>query len=972
MSATLSYKFLSCTDLLTFARTMRMSLSWNADPGSFATFGRMELYRYIGDYMAPSDPNEINSNNSALLLRYQYINKTSYSKAAFIPIGSTETISGILKGTFSFEDDFSALANNSYDIQAQHNFTARITNFNILSDIKYGRRTIHYFIKVYSLGATDSAPYFIMPNAHHIVNNSTKTQVRHDYLHYEGDEMWVAFPSAGVGQFSRTAVDINRAYLDSLHAGPTGRGGSVFVSDRTGGRGVYQFDLKNGAERHRFQDGRAGSGHGIAVHAENGNCISGPSGNIVINNVQTGRITTTHSGIDPHYGIMPIYGQPDKFIVTRYLSHPYCFTINKDSETVTFQPLTNLGFKAGYAATSCPNGCVLQASHSSGSQYINVISGITNTYKYMAPDTDLSFGGTTRVSVDAYNMYPNTIIDEEPSRNRFCVTAGDEACVTMNDTSPMTYHWTTGSMPAKSYANSAYGYDGENNFWGVTSSNKTKMYRTAGEWVAGDGHKTVFPFGGDSTYPAVDLIEYPASTFNTREIEWFLTRNSGVRTVNAQSDRSFTTLSTIVKTSLDNTIPVKWRDGADAQTAYEAWWSLVDSRMYRVERATAGDDKFFYVFDDNNNPTPSALHKQWGIRMKAELCTTASLVSNLSKDTYYVTQMGTWKPLMIKMIRAWAAAFTDPTTAYTTVSIEGSKRIQCLTDNKRGTPIHPFYKYSTPVFPDQSDLTINPALPAATADKIRLYHTNLRQYSFQAPLINHIYMYSDFTGNILMGLIEYTTLGQAFTYPAPTSPSISYALTDIQGNTIGTNDTPVSCFPWNSENNTLSSFINSVTSYDDAEVSIRATLNMGSYLVSSVTLNTNDFYPSFNTDTDKQLLINTPINIAYNPSNVYNNTCMFDYTYKSPSIGGIIHFGHPVSGFKVLHGNGTYMPIASAEVFDLYATPGQLTSVSTLVSGAKITVAERHPEARFSLVPVEDRDTRSSFFVHNTHGQPCE
>lgn len=866
---------------------------------------------------------------------------------------------------------------------------------------------------------------------------------------------------------SRTAVDLNRLYLDSAHTGPMGRGGHAWVSDRASGN-IMQYDLRNGHHRKTYITRTAGRGFGIGVQTDTGNCIAGPGkGQVIIRlcdinnpgiraiagNVQ-GEIPTTltrsssagRESINWAYGIIPLYGYNNRMFIADHFrevsnspniygrpgiysietplsasrwipcdykvdkvnsEYPGLYTyIVKTQEGVTYN---------GYAATSCPNGMGLQAGNanvycyfinpSSAHIFAKDMTLIHNVNGYVRTVIPLK---AKRISTDNYLMYPNTIINNAgDNRNIFCICNGDEysvyAPISANVGNDVKINWALNIQKERgsSYERTTYepapGYDGENNLWKIqTKKGKTKVYRTAGDWFANDGidETVIFPYGGRSRYPNIPLNEWPSSTTNTTEIEWFLTRAAGLSTYRWDLCRRKTypsigyevfALSEIDPPTLDNSEVVDWYPGVySPQTAYQAWWSLVDQKMLRVSLAKGeGGGSFifgaknseagwlkepwktapYFKVYDNDDVSEDIYSRKWGIRMSLS---GIPGVSASNYDLFYETERDTWEPIIINRINKWSAAFADKNTGYSTITgLTSAAKTILINNNLSGITVQSFWKFATGIT-QTSESYIADWLPQTTKNNISYYANNLKYYDFGSEPLKDIYMYSDFTGNILSKATNsILSTNISVIGPSPTEPTISLSVSGYQSNN-GYQDTPAYCYPWkNTLPSLMSAHYTSISGYDDFTVNFLISCNMGSYWLTSFLLSTDDF---------NSQILNITKNIQYDSSN--NAIATINYTYNNPTINGLYYlpYGNPiVSAYEhvspcILKPNGKFNPKIGTNTVNVYDYRGGLCQVVNLSSESSISIFERWPEPKFYLDIADDDISRRSIFCHNKWG----
>lgn len=198
-------QLVSCTPLMDFNYNPlafhKMTATWYIPPISMQKYHSIEIYRYVGNLnqcVNPATITEAAPSKKIFTLTQSYDPytnaPTSLTQITNFPAVATSTRTGILTGWGSFTDDFTVLSPTDYTIDRFHSlsFPSKYNNQTIIEDIGFTRRVIYYVMKSYINGTIDSAPYLLTPDymQKSLVNHSTKTQVRHDYLHYEGDEIW--------------------------------------------------------------------------------------------------------------------------------------------------------------------------------------------------------------------------------------------------------------------------------------------------------------------------------------------------------------------------------------------------------------------------------------------------------------------------------------------------------------------------------------------------------------------------------------------------------------------------------------------------------------------------------------------------------------------------------------------------------------------------------------------------------------
>lgn len=960
MSIQTTAAFISCTNLVEFQNSSenlhKMYVRFDITSAS-GNSPRIDLYRYIGPYMNSESESNITSDNEhckKILTIYEsgaYV----YSQS-FFPIQTPPQIIGTdINRTVNFIDDFTILTNSGTDLKIAHDLTEVATdNATIINDVAFTRRQMFYLVQTNSEAIPDAAPYMLTPDYDNktFICHSSKTQVKHNYLQYEGDEIWQSDLSSLAGTWqqggglSRTSTDITRLYLDSTHAGPTGKGGYAWVSDRSTGR-VFRHNLNDGVLEQTYSSGIGGyRGHGIAIDLNTGDCISTPGPTNIYRNFINGgatptRISSSRTGTYG-YGVIPLYGYPDRFVVT---------DVKKDSPSspgipcVLFHGINTAttrlvyGSDPGghvYAAAGAPNGKALQTHLGSAGAYTVVPSGgnwgslyiispvnasafVKNLYTAINPYIPGIVCGSPRISVDNHRAYPNTIINEDISedekRDYFSVSQMHEYGLHMAKTASVSgdvsINWAVKCPFDISYAPC---FDGENNLWNMSSyqdpvlGSKVKLYRTAGDRQITTGvlDSLVYPQGGESRYPSTSLRNWNGTLTNTSEIEWFLTRNRGVTTLlNGLANQ------VVDASSLDDITAVNWdsaRPGsypaAGSQTAQDAWDSMVTSKMYRK----TGYSTYFGVYKSNGSLYSQT--RKWGARIKIDdiyASDPSYAVTYGSLDAFYSKGSAIWLPEVIRRIGAWADSFADTTLSY--IGVTGRSGI--IEGNQKGMKVHPFYSHSNSLAALQASTWYytNPSLSTEQITQLQTYFSNLRYYNFNHLLQTFIYLYSDFSGSLLSNTVENVVGSNDVIHPDTTAPSISFRISGYQSNP-GYQDSPSYCYPWsNTAPESMSNMYSGISGYDDFNITYLVSAQMGSYLVTSISVSTDDYYRGYLTDTNNLSSIVTTINPVYNTSGIYTDQVYVNYTYHSPSLNGVFYLPFGRRGVAVTVTPNTFCPV---------------------------------------------------------------
>ena len=1051
-------KFISCTDLVDFQRASsahhKMTLAWNVPDTAAYKYDTVEIYRYIGTYMDCVDTSTLteNSSGSALLctLSQNFNPNGNYdgtvTQTQHLPQITVSTLSKNITGQYSFVDDFSALSDSSQDLYYTHLNGRELvsTNKTIISDIGFTRRCIYYIIKIYIKGVIDAAPYVLTPDyvSRKFSSHSTKSQIKHNYLMYEGDEIWCAFEADASNPalynashtskidtdmgLSRTANDISRLFQDSRQGGPDGLGGYGWVSDRITGN-VFQHSLKNGALMKTFTTQSSPStvpcrGFGIGVESETGSCIAVPGSKLYYGGTMPTVFRCDHVSTDATnikanatklfeftdarkssgYGVVPLYGYPNKMLVTDQSKWGQAAVLELTPTTaIPTYTANSSGYLGGYSAASCPNGLGIQKgvqgfidkviliNPTNANDYAFSINRAGQLYSYSI------YPNTGRIAIDAYNMFPNIMANTRSGvsapRDYFSILAGNEYGVyiplSATSQSQCVVNWAILYDPGLFIDIAATcGFDGENNGWivrlGTPHSYKTKIYRTASDRTDTGDEKTIYPFGGESRYPSTILSDWPFSFTNTREIEWFLTRNHGTSSFNlASSVLGSTAQRELDPPSLDNTTVVTdWDGNGSNQTAYQAWWSCVDERMLRKhftfgyaagpQTATGPNANIPYFKVYKSDGTADKNIQKWGMRMSLSAVQASSTtLSSMEPDKFYETQSGVWLQPIVRKIGKWSTAFADTNTAYPSVS----SRTQLIQNNLSGIKVQPHYAFSSSA---TIDYAINTNYSANLRSQVVKYATGLRYYPMANFVAENIYMYSDFTGNILVGSVATSPLNRDIIHPDTTDPVLSLMVSGYQSNP-GYQDSPQNCYPWkNTSPVSMAARYASVSGYDDFTATYQVSTYMGSYLVTSVSLSTDDYMPSYLTDVSNTAVVTTTKNQIYNSLNVYDNKSFITYTYHSPSMNGLYYlpsgnpsvFQHHVPAYN--KPNGAFNVTAGVDVINLYEPTMTGCAIVSSNAHASVAVLERWPEPKFYVQGIDEPAVRQNKFCQASWGYP--
>jgi len=888
----------------------KFNLKWSFDQAlNNLEFTKIEIYRYIGKVNACVSYVTENDTHSKLIYRVTKLNSNECSIEIIRPSPLNNSTSRQTKQITSYVeviDNLSSWYNTSSNSLTKfHNLSDALHDEQLLQQIYTSERTIYYLIKVLSKNNIDNAPYCI--GAHkdtQIVDcTSTKNQVKHNTLHYEGDYIWqtdcsAAIPKGNGEGMSRTAIDINRLFTNQSHQTPTGYGGYCWISSRDGSNGatVARFNLSNGLNSGIWNSPgqQTTAGAAIAIRLNDGACYSGAgTGNsngklYLINNpnpIAEFAIGSTPTLLQSNLGIL--YGACTSSIngVNKVIFN----TRGLSAESGIFQTTSNTlnllySFPFTYGIAAGPDGAIY-----------NGFAYSTNGYdgKIYRNGSEWATGGT------ATGITVNKPIDN----NNYTVYFGGDG----GGTQTGLWYKVVGSNTQKNIytGDSArgFGVDTENNIWGL-GKKRLKIYHVD-QSNAGNQSNT-YPYGLKARYPSIPLRSYNDSITNSKGVEWFLTRNYF---------------------NLNNTIKVKWDDPITQEslnlTAKEAWIRLIDSR-----RKEEGNNYFKVWKQPFNSTQYSNYSKQYGIKFKhlVDIEQYSKGVQNTKYSEAYT------------LIKLWSDLYADPDS---NLCYPGrSNRLNIINSNLLGRLIHPNYEntgsYIADRKEDSSRSTVVSYLETiangSNGSKI-LTFTNVNGYSYQ---------YSDFTGNLLANAIQESTYSADIIYPSLTVPTLSIIPNAASQANGGYQDLSGQCyFPWKKTIISYSKQFNNYIAYgyDDLTVSFKISASPGSFIIKKWNFTTNNFS------------ITALDNIRYlnNIAN-YNTRFNTNYTYKDPSLFGIHEL--PVSEDSDYHTANV-----SFSATNLYTCE---TIISE--SNCRVIVLERWPEPKFFINMSDSESFRRNFF----------
>ena len=600
--------------------THTFKIDWTppTDPPRPVTY--LRLYRFIGAYdhcvdietvEVPVEGSTGMNYDPKLIAEFRYVYNannilTDITRRVVHPNNpGTHLSTNTLNEPTFFDDNMSQYYNRSSSRLLQyHGILDANNDQQLLNQIYTTRRTIYYFLVTYLQGVDSAAPYCVATHMNSQVVDcfSTRTQVRHDVLHYEMDLCWDTYPypqeSKAAGApgdnfgISRSAVDINRIFLDAAQRGPTGRGGNAWVSNRNANGHVYRFNLSNGLQTgFSFNEinnpgSRRMRGHGITVDINTGDLISSygfdasSSNHSNIrriynttrdNDTETTQLqrTTIRTSNNNFYGMTNIQGTPHLlFALSRYVGHQVLInTLSNAHKNVT-------ALSSGhdyYGCTSLPNGAIALGEWPGSNIDI------------LIPNWNSSSGGTVVTLNGVGNGVGMTSVMLNGELFIIHTDGGHQVHATKINPSTNQHIESLGRISNGNFR--GVGIDSDNNIIGVGYPHGTE-----------DGIGKIYfnkDIPDDYAYDSVRLQDWPFSFVNTRHIEWFLTRDHH---------------------KMDDNAVLFFNDGY--YTAKGAWLSLVSDNRYESEY-NAGNNT--YTLRRNRNrgwkPNRTVNTYNFGIRI---------------------------------------------------------------------------------------------------------------------------------------------------------------------------------------------------------------------------------------------------------------------------------------------------------------------------------------------------------------------
>lgn len=933
-------QFTSCTPLASFIDgSYSLTLDWLLPTTSDYKYQKIDLYRYIGELGQSIYPTIDNTHSVLIYTATQnFTTSDVYNNTITTqlknPNQTPATIAINLTDLMNFTDDLNTYNQTTSLLANQHHLTDVVNDSQLLREINQGQRVVWYIAQTWIRGAFDSSPYCIASHASEGIldNTSTKTQVRHNLLHFEGDIIWATWllgadHSGGKG-ISRTSVDLKSLYTYPINQGVTGSGGYTWVSDRSGGY-MFRCNLGNGLQTGKFLNASqeaiaSGSehGYGICVDINTGDCLGGSytspsltmrcktsSLNSLANETTTPAAVSIPVSVSNNYGMVNIPQKNSAMVIkaSQESGTTVVFNITNGATLYSYNFLASDSTKT-YGMASGPDGTIYTSTYHDG----RGVGVLKTTTAYSAgvispAPTHYHYGCTT----DNSSLWPNT---SNIKTKYHVLFGGREDGVNLPEDLAVN---TTLSIPSIATnrsvlnVNSAnwrgIGIDGQNNIWGLGVT-RSKIYRLQSG--------TTYPFQSLCRYPPNTLPEQPFSYTNTPEVEWFLLRDAGYNSKVG---------------TVDDTEVVTWN--GTPYTAHDAWWSLVENARFELNPSSyagTGSKKPTGGFSVTKpDGTVSAYTKNYGIRMK-----------NWSTNSAGV----------LTAINSWYETFCNPDTTLYTDALSTTR----MNGNLSGRRLFPWYGT-----PDASVLSAyNASLPTYAANTYKpgfaLGDLTTPSYTITFPNWNgYSYVYSDFTGNLLAGSIvesavNYDIVGPSFTPPPPPVPPpvpppsdepFDIFICEVSGiqNNGGYQETRPECYPWTTTVSSPETLATYLTGYDDLTVVYNITAFSHHFNLTSMNITPDDYSgQTYTILVDHELA---------NASKVFRGS----YVYNDPSRIGLQYLpsGNPAVYEYLTNrkSTGNFNATIGCTGRDVY--DGLTYMLSSRVYDA--TVLERWPEPRVYL-----------------------
>ena len=823
----------------------RFTLNWSYPTATSGTYTRVKVYRFIGDVNS-CNPSSFTFNDNLLVF-----NK------------GTDEVSDLTTITTCVDDlaDYYNGVSIKPSLSTVYGFTG-LSDKQILDEIYYSKRYIYYVIMTYTKGGSfDTVPYVLTSHTDtgYLQCLSTKTQVKHNILHLEGERIWstqLKYIRHDNNQkhvavrLSRTCLDINQVYVDSIdHGGPGGYGGWAWVS----GRGslnstateklddshVYRVQVRTGQLMAAYycsgQNGKS-NGFGVAVDASTGNCYAGTYGNTIkklYNCAQDllGNVSGTSFSVQGYlggcYGLTPQYGNINTYWASMCQNSDGgvkdFWKIYKQNGVWRSTKIINADdYNIDiYGIVAGPDGTVFFDDYCADlSKKLYRYNG-TNISKVALTNDKYARG----IGVENINAPPN----EGTSTYRVWVASSSVADIAHRKVFFVDYNYITKTFITTPKAIDVgfypfgVGNDSENGIWiagGSDSGGLAKIYRHE--------NNTDFPFGGNCRWPTVSLSAWPYSFTNNREVEWFLTREP-------------TLMSSSASAAYNNMI-------------------------------VHGSKTFSGL-----NSTTSVLSGYW--------------ISGSGFDILDPTLSAA----AITEIYNWDTLYSGNTT------------------NIQGRSLYPGYDTAIP-----------------------MYDVRWKNFTPSYSGYGRSYMYSDFTGSVLVGSMPEVPSNFSAIHPDVTYPQANLVI-DNAMETSPLQESSV--YPWKTVIPETSS--NVVFGYDDLRVNFRGVTNPGSFIITGWYFVNDDYYQDRRGEINP-LTVLVSGNSLYRSQGDYITDMEVDYIYHDPSMKDLPTKRVP----DIRSSTGTFMSYLS-----VYSNKNPYTcqDVYAISLPCSATVFERWPEARMSI-----------------------
>lgn len=959
------------TQLIPFrsSKSITITYSYPDAPTPRIPYTKLRIYRFIGKINECSPPVSVNDSGVVLI---REINEATVQAQSVAPAGTVFSVVDNLNSRWS---------EGSTVLRNQHSLTDAIHDKQIMHEIMYTRRPIYYLVESFKRGVSEFIPYCIVPytNDGSIASYSTKTQVLHDVFHQEGDCIWHTSLSPNPNSISRTAVNILPVIREeAAHTGPTGIGGYVWVSDRqSGGERVFRLSLNTGVQRGAsspLPNNVSPNGHGITIDAITGDCYSSPRHTPVstiwrLSNQDT--INTTANTIiasEPivtaaYNSTLPLYGAVQRFGTNQHFGSVFGrggVLFNPSNQTVVSLFNDNIyGIASSRDGLGWAGRYFPPAGQSTLGRYS--FSGASPAWKHVAApriafeDSPAHWGGIG-VSVDTPNK--TTIFNDELYRVGY--TNGYNCRIVEYVPS---FDNVFPRIDVVFRDSRGIGVDGDNNWYGVGGLQE-KFYSCK--------HNDSFEDkGGFCRYPESQLSQWFGSTVNTREIEWFMTRNGHKNDAlhcrvnyttrqDARNPASPNTLkdggtlegyikayyeqlygassSTHYEVGLDDIVLRNWATGLPTnpgpQTAQQAWSWIVDGNIPGTGN-TVGDYRAPIINGRSMNFSDVS-HRPGGWNPKYHNGVTAGGTKMWGKRLYEadpsnasVTQARI--SIVVQYIRAWSRAFADSLFSYIGVS----NREALIQKNTRGARVFPHYL---------GDDIQSGDFPMEMSNSSKRARIERRTVCIAARGNGFSYCYSDFTGSILAASVQEISYGVDRIHPVPIEPALTIASTAVSySSPLGEAS---SQFLWSTTNTSNQS----VTGYDDLTVTYQLSTNPGTFIISGAALAPGDYLTDYNSASNPSV-VTVNMNEVYEYDGSYDSNQQLVYTYHDPSVIGLPGARSPVSATEWFEATAfafTNRNVYTCQQFDLRVHPLQATVLerwprSDFVVNGVDGISERYP-----------------------------